>query len=374
MPPPTKEKQMSNKLKTTNQSHSKIKNSEKGFSLLELLVAMIIFLIVTAAAYGVLLVGKRSRTTVNEQVQLTKNVRVALNLIGRDTYNAGYNFPLKSSVNLPDNRVTTLVGVPNDADSATDIVTPIIAGNDINPNTFAVPNTNTDQITFLFKDSTFNLTGDAGPPDKRVSQPFVVSNLALNSSVAEATINPSSGTNAACEVNDLFIVTGSNGSALGVVTKKSGSDKIQFGAGDVLNFNQNGSFSPIAVLSPSFTMQRITLVSYFVADDGTLTRRDYANNTSVSAAQPYVDNPLVYGVEDFQIQYVLADGTLSDNPGAGADGKAGNNDDNPINLNSVRQIRYTISVKSTETNETGQPYRMTMTASYGTRNLGYDVN
>ena len=339
---------------------------------------MIIFLIVTGAAYGVLLVAKRSRTTVSQQVQLTKNVRLALNLVGRDTYNAGFDYPIKYSVNLRDNKMQILLGLPVDTGTTDDPIPPVIAGNNINLNTFANPNTKTDQVTFLFKDSSFNLVGAVTPTDKRVSQPLTVSSLTPAGNINQATIASSSGTNAACSVNDIFVITGSTGSALGVVTAKTSTtvngvpvpDKVQFANGDVLGFNKNGTTSPIALLTPSFSMQRITLVTYFVTADGILTRRDYANSSTATTAQPFTDNPLVYGVEDFQIQYILNDGTISDDPSAGTNPNNGD----PTKLNLVRQIKFTVNAKSSELNEAGQPYRVTMTTTFSTRNLGYDVN
>ena len=372
-----KEKQMLNNSNSPGHKTLTSDKQAKGFTILELIIAMVVFLIVTGAAYSVMLVAQGGRTTVSQQVQLTKNVRLALNLIGRDTYNAGYNYPLKFSVNLPDNRISTLLALPNDMGSMPDTIPPVIAGNNTNPNTFAVPNTNTDQITFLFKDSTFNVIGDVGPPDKRTSTPLNVSGLSLSGGVSQATIDPSSGINTSCKVNDIFVITGGTGSSLGVVTSTPlapNTDKVLFASGDVLNFNQNGATSPIASLIPSVSMQRITVVTYFVAADGTLMRRNYGNSADVTVLKPYVDNPLVYGVENFQIQYVLDNGTLSDNPSAGPDLMPGTDDDDQTRLNLVRQIRFTITVKSSELNKTGQPVRVTMTSTFGTRNLGYNVN
>ena len=113
------------------------------------------------------------------------------------------------------------------------------------------------------------------------------------------------------------------------------------------------------------------MITYFVASDGTLTRREFAN---ILPAVAFVDEPLVYGVDNFQIQYVMDDGTLSDNPGAGPDGIAGTADDNQANLAAVRQVRYTVSVRSIELNSAGQPYRDSLTSTFSTRNLGYDAN
>ncbi|MCV4697711.1 hypothetical protein OFB92_31870, partial [Escherichia coli] len=88
----------------------------------------------------------------------------------RDTYNAGYGYPLETTVVLPDNRITALLGIPNDYDSTRDTVPPVIAGNNITLNTLnPVAGTRTDQVTFFFKDSTFNLVG---PPGSAVSMPL----------------------------------------------------------------------------------------------------------------------------------------------------------------------------------------------------------
>ena len=84
------------------------------------------------------------------------------------------------------------------------------------------------------------------------------------------------------------------------------------------------------------------------------------------------------GVKDvnqrFKVRYIMDNGTLSDNPSAGPDGVAGNADDVQANLAAVRQVRFTVSVRSRELNSMNQPYRETMTSTFSTRNLGYDAN
>ncbi|HEX9962446.1 MAG TPA: prepilin-type N-terminal cleavage/methylation domain-containing protein, partial [Pyrinomonadaceae bacterium] len=121
---------MQNNLNSPKAELFAARHNEQGFSLLELVIAMIIFVIVTIAIYGVLQLAQRNRLLVNQQVQSTKNVRFALNLIGRDTYNAGYAYPMNSTVVLPDNKISTLLTIPNDFDTSRDTVPPIIAGND----------------------------------------------------------------------------------------------------------------------------------------------------------------------------------------------------------------------------------------------------
>ena len=289
-----------------------VPNGEKGFSLLELLVAMAIFMVVTGSIWGVLRVAQQSRSAVNQQVPLAKNVRMALNVIGHDTYNAGFGYPLGNTVVLPDNRISALLGIPNDFDTTRDTVPPIIAGNNLNLDNYnTTANTRTDQITFLFKDNTFNLVGVG---NNAVSTPLNI-NAATTTSGGIDEIVPISGSNSACRVNDIYLINGNTGATIGLATAMNGASAVQFSNGDLLGINLAGSTGPLRGITTPASMVRVKMVTYFVASDGTLTRREFAN---VLPAVAYVDEPLVYNVDNFQIQYVMDDGTLSDNPSAGS--------------------------------------------------------
>ncbi len=363
---------MLNNSNSPDHKNSIANRREKGFTIVEVIIAMVVFLIVTGAVYGVLQIAQRSRTTVSQQVQLTKSVRLALNLLGRDTFNAGFGYPLKDSVNLTDNRMATLLGVPVDTNSTQDTIPPVIAGNNLTLNTFAVPNTTTDQVTFIFKDSTFNLVGNIGPPDDRVSLPLNISAISSGGGTNQVTIL---GGNAACNVKDVYVITGRNGSStLGVATDNPDANTVVFAnnAADVLNFNQNGDTTILTALTTPATMQRVSLVTYYVTAAGILTRRQFANNALTTRAQNWIDSPLVYGVTDFQIQYILADGTLTDNPSQGPDAIAGTADDDQTKLSTVRQIRFTINAQTVDLTAAGQPETITMTSTFATRNLGYN--
>lgn len=352
------------------QKNFSARHNEKGFTMLELVVSMIIFTIFLTSIWGVLDIGRKSRTAVSQKVQSTKSVRFALNMIGRDTYNAGYGYPVDITVVLKNNALSNLLGTPNDSNPTRDEVPPIIAGNNLTLNTFnTTAGVRTDQVTFLYKEPSFNMIGVA--PDL-VSQPLNINAATTSSSIDE--IIPISGSNVSCRVNDILLINGNSGSTLGVVTALQGTNIIRFANGDVLNFNKTGATGSLRGITTPASMHRVKMVTYFVTADGTLMRRDFANSAAATSAQPFVDEPLVYGVEDFQIQYVLDVGTVSDNPSAGPDGIPGNADDSQSILNQVRQIRYTISVRSTELDQKGQPYRTSMSTTYSTRNLGYDAN
>jgi prepilin-type N-terminal cleavage/methylation domain-containing protein len=342
-------------------------NKESGFTMLELLVAMVIFMVVTASVWGVMKVALDSRNAVSNNVSSAKNVRLALNVMGRDAYNAGYGYPLNNTVVLPDNRVSVALGVPSDVDTSRDMVPPVIAGNAVNTDNWnSIPTARTDQVTFLFKDSSFNVQSG-------LSTPLQI-NAATTSGTGVDTIVPISGSNSACTVNDLYVINGNTGSTLGVVTGLGGTNSVLFANGDPLGFNLSGTTGTIRQITLPAAMYKVRMITYFVAYDGTLTRREFVNGPVQAGNVSYVDNPLVYNVEDFQIRYVMDDGTLTDNPSSGPDGIAGTADDTQATLARVRQVRFSITVKSTELRSDGQPYRETMTATYSTRNLGYDAN
>jgi len=337
--------------------------------LIELLAAMVVFLVVTGSIFGVLQVARQSRGAVSNQVQLTKSVRLGLNLIGRDTYNAGYGYPLKHAVVIRNNRIGPLLGIPSDTDTSRDMVPPIIAGDNVTLNTWnQTANVRTDQITFLFKDSTFNLIGPAG---SAVSQPLNI-NPATTTSTGIDEIVPVTGSNSAMRVNDLILVTGNSGSSLAVVTGLNGSNKVQFANGDLLGFNLTGSSGTLRNITTPASMIRVNMITYYVTADGTLMRRQYVNQPPPGGTA-FVDEPLVYGVENFQIQYVMDDGTLLDNPGAGPNGIPGDLDDDLTNLAAVRQVRVTIGARTVELDSRGQPVQINETSTFSTRNLGYDA-
>ena len=340
--------------------------SQKGFTLVEMLISLVIFLIVTGAIYGLLKVGLNGRLMTNQQVELNKNIRVALNLVGRDTLNAGYGYPLEDLVKLPDNRISTLLAIASDADTTRDQVPPIVAGNNL---TNASLLANSDQITFVFKDSTFNLVkkNPTDPPEKAVSQPLMIKKPELNGTID--VIVPITGSAAACRVNDIYLISGGNGSTLGVATNIA-SDKLQFANSDILNINQSNSSEGIQGITLPAGIVRVNLVTYFVTPDGTLTRREYANtNVAQGAAVPSPvgslaaprDEALLYGVEGFQIKYVMNDGVVLDDPGISI-------------LPQVRQIRFSVTVRSAQNTVSGQPYRISMTSTFSTRNLSYEID
>ena len=124
------------------------KKSQMGFSLLEMMVSIVIFLIVTGAIYGLLQISRIDRNRSSRRSDMMKNARTAVHLIGRDVLNAGLGYHRRGAV-VPDNFISTRLGVPTDANVDRDILTSIVVGNNINTNSLNTDTTvRTDLISF----------------------------------------------------------------------------------------------------------------------------------------------------------------------------------------------------------------------------------
>jgi hypothetical protein len=189
-------------------------------------------------------------------------------------------------------------------------------------------------------------------------------------------------------VFDLYLIESDTSQIAIMATAISGGRFIDAAPGDPLGLNQSlsGSGNSGSLLRRCensedencttyvATLKRFFLVRYMVREDGTLVRTVYGNQRGLTAAEQIQETPIAYNVEDLQIEYIMRDGTVTDDPIAGPDGITGTADDLPGNMNLVRQMNVRISVRSGEVDEqTGRPEVITFSATFSTRNLEYDA-
>jgi len=358
--------------------HKKQKFSESGFSLVEMIVAMVVFMIIIGTVYGLLQVGLIDRNRASRRSDVLKNARAAMHLIGRDALNAGLSYN-KSGAIVPDDFISNRLGIPADGDTDRDVLTSIIGGNNLffnilNPDI----NARTDMIAFAYRDSDFNGS----------------SVISLTNSVAApgapATVRLQSAPNEARNAKgfDLYLVESDSTQVAVMATGLPSSSAIDIAPGDPLGINQplNGSGTNVSLLQKCTavvtencttyvaSVKRFFWVAYKVKSDGTLVRMTFGNNTGAPASEQIQELPVAYNIEDFQIKYVLEDGTTTDNPAAGPDGIFGNADDRYSDFNLVRQITVTIKVQATENDEqTKRPESITLSGTFSARNLEYDA-
>lgn len=130
------------------------RHSERGLTAIELVVSMAIFLIVVSAVYGILRIGNLSRTSINSRSENIKNVRMAINSIGREAVNAGLGYN-RIGGTVPDDFAADNFGLPADADDDDDLLTAISTGNNISESDIS-KGTRNDVVAFAFRDFQFN--------------------------------------------------------------------------------------------------------------------------------------------------------------------------------------------------------------------------
>ena len=354
-------------------------NSESGFSLMELIVAMTIFLIVSASIYGLLSLGTVSRHRSSRRTDVLKNARAAIHLIGRDALNAGLSYHQAGAL-VPDDFISSTLGVPTDADSERDILTSVIAGNDLFDNDLQdAAADKTDIIAFAYRDMDFNNENAVGLEESLAGSSGNILRVKTKTGAINQTTN--------IKPYDLVLVEADSTQVAVMVSTIIDSRNLDLAPTDPLSINlpRDGvginrnllrKCTPLIVnncTNSISSLKRFHWVSYRVKQDGTLVRIVYGNNTGQPFDEQIQEQPLAYNVKDLQFSYVLEDGTVTDNPAAGPDGVAGTTDDVPTNFNLVRQITVSIEVQSTEIDEqTGEPETIRLDATFSARNLEYD--
>lgn len=360
--------------------------SELGFTLLEVMISMVIFMIVTASIYGLLQFGTYDRNRSSRRADIMKNARSAIHLIGRDALNAGLGYH-QSGGQVGDDSYNTLLTFPLDGNTERDSLTSIIVGNDVFTNDLqTTPGIKTDAITFAFRDYNFN-KGNA----VRINAPTTGS----SSSVARVTSKDGAIYHNATTVigsnnkYDLYLIEGDNTQVAVMATGIISSSIIDFAPGDPLGINQamDGSGNDRSMLKGcsvgqtddcstfnNASLKRFSWISYKVDQSGTLIRTIYGNNYGKLVTEQIQEQPLAYNIKNFQLTYLLRDGTVTDNPAAGPDGILNTPDDTPANVNLIAQITVSVEVLANAADEqTHTPQSIKLTSTFGVRNLQYDV-
>lgn len=337
-----------------------INKNQAGFTLVEMLISMMVFLIATGAIFGLLKIASVQKKTASTRTDQLKSARIALEYIRRDAINAGFGFH-RDGGNSPDNTANRLFGLPADPDSERDWITSVIAGNNVTGNSLNT-STNMDFVAFVSREPSFN--GNA---------PFDYSSASRVGSSNTVALSAANANNI-CNVNDLYLVQSGNtqviAMATSVTTSTTTGPLINLAPTDVLGLNQSatgsGDNANLLLTSGSGgTIKKINIVSYGIDANGVLIRKTYGNQTGTSQIET---RELVFGVSNFQIKYFMEDGRILDNPSSNHSGRT-----NQQAMNGVVQIQLTITIIPNEENLSGAPSApVTIKEFISTRNLRYD--
>ncbi len=341
-----------------------LKRAERssGFSLVELLVSLTVFLIAVAAVYSVASIAHIQRATVVSRIDQMRSARIALEYIRRDAINAGLGYH-RTGGNGPDNIARSLFGVKSDADNERDLVTSIVAGNQINSNDLNVE-AQTDVVNFVSRDLTFN-------------DGLLVNYNSATASGSSVNINTANGAASVCNQYDVYLFESSSGTTqvIGTATSIPNTKTIQLapGSADPLGLNQSASGtgesgSLLVTVSGGGTLKRVNLVGYSVTPAGVLVRKTFGNKAGSPANQQIETRELVYNVSDFQVRYFMEDGSVTDDPSSDNGGR-----ENQMKMNSVVQIQVSLTIAGDPTSSSpAARVPITIREFISTKNLRYE--
>lgn len=352
----------------------KANKNQSGFSLLEMLFAILIFMIAMAAIFGVFRIGLIMRNSINNRSETVASARTAINSVGREAVNAGLGFSRTGSI-VPDDFGEDLFGLRKDGGIVRDLFTGVMAGNELTDSDLSLPGEKNDLIAFIYRDLNWN-----GGEAFSISDYDQFADIAIfDAGVAGCSV---------CKPFDLYQVEDADGKqALAIATSVALGRWIAFDDNDPLDLNRKvdpgatgqdaqirSILTPCATgesedcmnYDPQITFKRIFLSSYSVDANGTLVRKTYGNNTGQPEDEQIQTQELAHNVQHFQVKYLLRNGNKVDDPSA--------NNVNQQEMNEVVQVEIHITIRA-EGNDQGvtRVETIDLTSTFSTRNLRYDV-
>ncbi len=351
---------------------------EAGFSLVELLVAMVIVLAVMGGAVTALTNAYRSAENSRGIIDVNNNLRIGADLMVRDFIQVGQGLPTGRVVQVPNGNGALQIQRPHPQGSACTqwaagitTISAVTVGPGCGP---VINGTATDMVTTLAVDSML----DSVPVYSSSMLAAHTARVALPAQCATGTlpncttfvagtytngVDVSTGSGDDIEVGDLMMFTKGSVSALVYVTAFDGVQTFTFATGDPMNVNQfggvlNGTADDLEATTPTGNntalVSRIRMISYYLDNtiDPTTPRlmrhMNWGNN-----ALPVNQRGLTvaFAIDNLQFTYDMVDGVT--NP-AGVEMTAadlagtGRCAPNACSPNQIRKVNMYMAGRSTQ--------------------------
>jgi len=273
---------------------------EGGYTLIEVMSAVVIFSVAMTAVYGTYTFQHASYTTQSRVAQMQENFRDAMVPLNRDIRLAGYGIP--APVTIPSGAI---------AAGVTSIRSLYHVDRTTGPDTI--------YIMYLYD-------MDANQPPTTITSPMPNPSAEFN--VVQVT---------GFEVGDLCIITdGGAADMFQVTTVQSGSMKIQHNpGGSATDYNDPGGHNtfPPAGYDTGSRIAKARFLRYYV-DNTTDPSHPTLMVDRMGGAPP---QPVADDIEDMQFQYFLD---------TNFDGVPDTWSDNPADLTQIRQVRILMSART----------------------------
>jgi prepilin-type N-terminal cleavage/methylation domain-containing protein len=265
---------------------------ENGFSLIELMVAMVILIAITSAAVAALVQAQNTTNSIAQEANTQENLRAGMHFLVRDLMQAGEGIP-SVGISIPNTAGGTsavirpgIGGVFPNNPTAFSVIVPGsgwgAAATTVNPLTAAVlVGGPTDTITIFYADngllSSANCTATAAPcplnsaPVTSAAAPVCTGVIAATG--LTVTLAPGCfqlpGTPTPIQQGDLIMFQNINGTAVEMVTNvNAGGDILTFSAGDPGGLNAtgdpNGTVAAINASAVPTVIARVWMITYYI--------------------------------------------------------------------------------------------------------------
>jgi prepilin-type N-terminal cleavage/methylation domain-containing protein len=286
-------------------------NRQRGFSLLELMMAMALGVMIMASMVQLFTMGVNSTALVVQRTEMQENMRAAIELMTKDISLAGSGLP-DAGIQLPNGGTVSRYGcdqttcyVPGDTYPNNNYMTGLIPGYNNGVEAKAVipsaPSARNDSITVIYADYNFPLNQywlDFPAPTSIGTQ--------LNVNVpfpAPAPLPPPITAVGGIQVGDVIWLSNSAGNAVGEVTALA-AGSLTFADNDALNLNQSAAAvkNNIRALNNGthLTGYRIYVVTYYlsVPANGQLPRlmRQVNGQTPIPVADNVINLQFAYDI------------------------------------------------------------------------------
>jgi prepilin-type N-terminal cleavage/methylation domain-containing protein len=278
-----------------------------GFSLLELMVVIVVFLIVLTAVFTLMQTSLRSSATTYETSDAQQALRFAHEALSRDLYSAGDGLiginDVRAPVGFVRNYLSSQTAAALDPDGDGFTRLPLVLSDDNLPANTALISapsgfalTGSDRLSMLQEDAAF--TPIALPVGGVSANGATITMLAVDA--------------ARFGVGEIYYLTDGATAAFGCVTSTTATT-VEFAAGDVYGLNQpnatGGFFSKVSANGAvATTLKRMRLTHYFLTDTNLLARRAFG-----VAGRGHTDAVIAEHIAALNFRYII---DLSDAGGA----------------------------------------------------------
>jgi prepilin-type N-terminal cleavage/methylation domain-containing protein len=369
-----------------------MKRQQKGFSLIEVLIATAIMVGIVGATVGALTDATRATQAVVMMADTQENLRAGLNYISRDLTQAGEGIP-QGGITIPTNTVIW-PGTGGKFPATWSVIPAISPGYQKGPTT-TTSNVSTDVLTIVYGDTTLqdtnftpahwlneypinlasscaggSITNSGSAPNITTTVTFDATNCVHintgNTGLAVGDLILLQNNASACSGGNSIVAsaacdTNANGGSMALRTitaVNTASNRITFAPGDAFALNGSATVST----SATWTATRVWMITYYI-DNSNSARPQLMRQVNLKGGIAVGDV-----IENFQVFYDLL------NPNANPPAILASEQENPAvaNLQYIRDAYVFLAARSSTTyGTTGKYFRNNLETVVSIRGLAF---